>query len=109
MHAAIAAVLSAPIVFFGRKRVRWHAWELLLLILPFTVWAVLMFSDYSTGTKTLANLGEPFFFALGVPIAALVRVALGSRVREPVCAASAIAALCLAAAAVFFTVPPLPE
>ena len=109
MHTAIAVVSSAPIVFFGRKRVRWRLWELLVLVLPFTVWTLLMFSEFSTGRKSLANLGEPFYIALGAPVAAFVRVAVGSRIPDSVCIASLIATLCLVAAGVFFIVPPLPE
>jgi hypothetical protein len=108
LHAVFAGVLAAPIAFLGRKRVHWRAWELFVLVLPFFVWAVLMSSKLSIG-KSLANLSEPFWFALAVPVAALVRVAVGSRVSERACAASLIALVCVAAAAVFFIVPPLPE
>ncbi len=108
MHAGIAAVLSAPIVLLGRGRVDWEVWELLILVLPFIVWFMLMFSDLAIG-KSLANLGEPFFFALAVPVAALARVAVGSRIDERICAVVLIALMCLVAAGVFFLVPSLPE
>lgn len=108
-HAGIAGVLSAPIVFLGRKRVHWRVWELLVLVLPFMVWSGLMFSELSTGKKSLANLGEPFYFAVAIPVAALVRVAVGARIPERACAGSLIALICLVAGAVFFLVPPLPE
>jgi len=108
VHAVIAAVLSAPVVFFGRERVHWRYWELLVLILPFTVWCLLMFSRLSTG-KSLANLGEPFYFALAVPVAAFVRVAISSQVPQRLCAAVLIATICVVAAGVFFIVPSLPE
>ena len=109
VHAAIATVLSAPIVFFGRKRVDWQWWELSALVLPFTVWSLLLFSDLSIDRKTLANLGEPVCFSLAIPLAALARVALGTRVGQRVCAGCLISALCVTAAGVFFFVPPLPE
>jgi hypothetical protein len=109
VHAVIAAIPSAPIVFFGRKRVRWRFWELLVLVLPFIVWCLLMFSELSTGRKSLSNLGEPVCFALAVPVAALVRVAVASRIPERPCAAVLIAMACMVAAGVFFVVPPLPE
>jgi hypothetical protein len=108
VHAAIATVLSAPLVFFGRNRVHWRVWELLVLVLPFLVWHVLMLSPLSAG-KSLANLGEPFYFAFAAPGAALVRILVGSRIRERACGAVLIAAVCLVAAGVFFIVPPLPE
>ena len=109
MHAGVAVVLSAPIVFFGRKRVHWRPWELLVLILPFMVWAVLMFSELSTGRKSLANLGEPIYIAVAVPVIALVRVAVGARIPDRTCAVGLITVMCVVACGVFFLVPPLPE
>ena len=109
VHAVVASVLSAPIIFVARKRVHWRAWEALVLILPFLIWCLLMFSDLSTGKKTLANLGEPFYFALAVPVAAIIRATSGSRVPERVCAVSLIVLVSVIAAVVFFIVPPLPE
>ncbi len=109
IHAGLAAVPSAPIIFFGRKRIHWRTWELLALVIPFAVWMCLMFSDLSTGRKSLSNLAEPFFFSLAVPAVALARVAVGTKVNEKWFAGLLIAALCGVAAAVFFLVPPLPE
>lgn len=109
LHVVIAGVFTAPIVFLGRKRVRWQAWESVVFVLPFAVWAVLMFSDLSIGHKSLANLGEPFYFAAAVPVAALVRVAIGGRIPEHVSAGGLIALMCMIASGVFLLVPPLPE
>ena len=109
VHAVVASVLSAPIVFFGRKRVHWRAWETLVLILPFLCWCLFMFSDLATGRKSLANLGEPFFFALAIPVGALIRVAVSRRVPESACALGLIALVCAVALGVFFVTPPLPE
>lgn len=108
-HVAIATLLSAPIVFFGRRRVHWRWWELSALVLPFGVWMLLMFSELSTGKKSLGNLAEPFYFSLAIPLAALVRVGIGTRCGERVCAGVLIGALCAIAAIVFFIVPSLPE
>jgi hypothetical protein len=108
-HAGIAAVLSAPIVYFGRKRVHWRPWELLALLLPFAIWTLLMFSKLSTSKKSLANLAEPFYFALSIPLATMVRVAIGSRISERACAACILTTLCVVAALMFFFVPCLPE
>ena len=109
VHTGIAGMPSAPIVLLGRKRVHWHVWELLVLVFPFVVWTVLMFSNLSPGRKSLANLGEPFYFALAVPAAATVRVAVGSRVPERLIAGGLIAVMCIVAIGVFFLVPALPE
>jgi hypothetical protein len=109
VHTVIAGVLTAPIIFFGRKRVHWQWWELSAWILPFAVWLFLMFSELSTGKKSLANLGEPFYFSLAIPLAALVRVGVGTRCAERVCSGVLLGMLCGVAAGVFFLVPSLPE
>jgi hypothetical protein len=109
IHTGIAAVLSAPVIYFGRKRVHWRSWELLTFVLPFLIWTCLMFSDLATGEKSLSNLGEPFVFALAIPIAALLRVVFAKSVSEPLCSGILILLVCLAAITVFFTVPSLPE
>ncbi len=108
MHAGVAAVLSAPIVFFGRRRVNWQMWALTDFVVPFIIWVCLMDSPLSVG-KSLANLAEAFFVSLAVPVAALVRVAVGRAIDERICAGILLAALCCTAAMVFFIVPPLPE
>ena len=101
VHTVIAALLSAPIVFFGRKRVHWRWWELSALVLPFTVWLFLMLSDLATGRKSIANLGEPYYFSVVIPLAALARVSLGTRFHERVSSAVLIGILCAVAARVF--------
>jgi hypothetical protein len=107
IHVVIAMILSYPIVLLGRKRVRWSLWELLATIIPFGVWMLLTLSEFGTKKET-GNLIEGFCLALGVPIAATVRVGIGSRVPQRICAAALIALLCVAAVALFFLVPPLP-
>ena len=109
IYVLIAGVLALPVVFFGRRRVHWLWWETLVFIIPFFIWMALMFSELSTGRKSLANLGEFVFISLAVPIAALVRVGLGTRVRERVCAGSLFALVCLTAVGVFWLTPMLPE
>lgn len=109
MHAAVAIVSTAPVVLLGRKRVHWRPWELTALILPFVVWTALMFSPLATGNKSLANLGEPFYFACAIPLAALLRVGIGSGVPESACAALLIGLVCTLAGVVFFLTPALPE
>ncbi|MCX6922760.1 MAG: hypothetical protein NT154_06035 [Verrucomicrobia bacterium] len=109
MDAVIGAGLSAPILFFGRKRVGWASWELLALFIPFCIWVVLMLSPLSTGRKSLANLGEPVYISFAMPVLALLRAAEGRRICERVYAASFITALCAIAATVFYTVPFKPD
>ncbi|MEX0713406.1 MAG: hypothetical protein WD278_13705 [Pirellulales bacterium] len=107
VHAAIAVVLSAPVVFLARRRVRWVLYDLLALIAPFIVWAVLM--AHGPAGKSLANFGEAFYLGLVVPLALLLRASFGRR--EPVQRYSLLmtSLLCLAAVAIFFLTPSLPE
>jgi hypothetical protein len=107
IHAGIALILSAPVLFFGRRRVQWRRWELLVVILPFTAWLLLMASQFSVGRKGVANIEEAFILALGVPIVAVLRVVIGDRLPQSVCAGVFIFLLCAGAVAVFFTAPPM--
>jgi hypothetical protein len=109
VQAAIGGALSAPILFFGRKRADVALWEFLALIIPFLVWMALMLSPLATGRKSLANLGEPIYISFAMPVLALIRVAIGRKISERVCAVSFISVLSIVAAAVFFLVPFLPE
>jgi hypothetical protein len=71
IHAGIAAILSAPIVYFSRKRIHWRRYELLAFIIPFGIWFALC-GFTGIRSKTLSNAAiEPAIFGLGVPIAAL--------------------------------------
>jgi hypothetical protein len=110
IHFGIAALLTGPIVFLGRRRVRWQPWELSAFVVPFAVWALLMVSDHSTGKKSLSNLfGEPIYFSIAIPMAAAIRILLGSSMRETQFAGGLIFGLCVLTAVVFFVVPSLPE
>jgi hypothetical protein len=109
IHSAVAAILSSPIVFLGRTRVHWSGWDLLAFVLPFGVWLGLMTSPAESG-KSLANLfEEPIYFSVAIPITALIRVMLGTRVRERACSIGLVTLLCLTAFGVFWWTPPLPE
>ena len=107
IHSLIGAVLSAPIVLLGHKRVNWGLLDLLAFLLPFAVWGALM--NLSGQGKSLANLAEPFFFGLAIPVAALVRVILGPHAQERACTISLIGLLILVAASVYWWTPALPE
>ena len=109
MHAVVGAGLAGPILFFGRKRVGWANWELLVLIVPFCVWTALMLSPLSSGRKSLANIGEPIYISFAMPVLALLRVAIARRLSERVYAASFVTSLSIVAIAVFFMVPFKPE
>jgi hypothetical protein len=106
-HLVIGAVPSAPIVLLGRTRVHWSLVDLLALLLPFAVWGALC--DFYSEGKSLANLGEPFFFSFAIPVAALTRVIIGAHVNERACSISLVVLLSLVAAGVYWWTPALPE
>jgi hypothetical protein len=109
IHASIAAVLSAPVVLFSRKRIHWRRYELLVFVIPFAIWFSLC-GFTGIRSKTLSNAAiEPAMFSLAVPIAALVRVVIGARISERACVAGLIAAVSVVAVGVYFLVPGLPE
>src|SRR5262249_36200902 len=109
VHAVAGAALSVPILFVGRKRIGWARWESLALVIPFCIWALLMFSPFASGREGLANLGEPIYISFAMPVLALIRVTVGTRMTEKAYAVSFIGTLCGVAVAVFFLVPSLPE
>ncbi len=109
VHVAIGIFLAGPILLLGRKRVGWASWQVLALVIPFAIWAALMLSPLSDGRKSLANLGEPVCISFAMPVLALLRVAVGRRLSERVCAFGVISALCIIAVATFFMVPFKPE
>jgi hypothetical protein len=62
-----------------------------------------MLSELATGRKSIANVGEAYLFSLAIPLAALVRVWLGTRFDERAVSAVLIAILCAVAASVSFS------
>jgi hypothetical protein len=109
IHAGIGAVLSAPVVLFSRRRVHWRKREFLVFVMPFAIWLALC-EFTGIRSKSLSNAAiEPAMFALAVPMAALIRVIIGTRISERACVAGLIAAVSAVAIAVYFCVPALPE
>ncbi len=109
-YAGPAALVSLPIVLLGRRRVRWHVWELLAFIAPFCVWLVMqnLFPAPSTA-KGWNNLAEPLLFAPAVPLVAAIRTASGKGLEsdERVFAAVLQAIPCAMAVGVHFFTPNL--
>lgn len=103
IHAGIACLPLAFIVPLSRKRVHWEWWESLALILPYGTFVALMFSDLAP--KNALNFFEGWLIGVAIPIAALVRVAVGARIKERLCAALLMGLLCIVAVIVYFTCP----
>ena len=82
-------------------------WEAAAFLLPYV--AYLLLNNYFHLPKSLANLGELGVILVGVPFAALVRIALARR--APQLPVAVILQLVLIAAPVYeyFTTPMLPE
>jgi hypothetical protein len=107
VYAAVATVLTAPIVFLGRKRIFWEPWEFLALVIPYFVWLGLMLSGLKP--KSLSNLVEPILIGIAAPVLALLRIGLSRKMDERLLAAGLITILSLVAGAVYWIVPCLPE
>jgi hypothetical protein len=107
LHFTIAAIISAPIVYFGRTRVQWSGLDVLMLILPFAVWIALM--NLSSEGKSIANLIEPVFFSFAIPLAVLARLTVGNHLNQRACSISLVGFLCLIAFCVYLWSPSLPE
>jgi hypothetical protein len=110
VQAIAAAVVLTPVVFLARKRVHWRSWELLSLVIPFCIWAVLLYSPLSTGWKSLANLVvEPAILGLALGVVALVRVGMSRRMSEETAALVGHFGMWVVAAVIFWVVPTLEE
>jgi hypothetical protein len=105
LHAVVGAALAVPILWLGRNRVRWAAWQLLTPVVPFCLWVLLTLSPLSAGRRDVISLYEPFLISLVLPVLALLRVALGRRFSERVQSVSAATILSGIAVAAFFAVP----
>jgi hypothetical protein len=102
-HAAIACILSAPIIYFSRKRVHWQRWESLALVIPFAIFSLLMLSHFVT--KNALNMFDAITIGFAVPIAALVRVIVGVRIEEEFTSGALMFFLCVIAFVVYFSTP----
>jgi hypothetical protein len=107
-HMVLALPLTLPIVWFARRRVDWRRWELLVFVLPFCTWGLLVLAEFHK--KSDGNFVYEFS-ALGfsVPVAALLRAAIGAKFSQPLVAAILIGMACLLIAGVYFFLPLLPD
>lgn len=108
-HYLVAALLSGPLLYLGRRWVSPERWALLIFVLPFmTWWALLM--GFGNNGKSLVNLGaEPYYLSFAIPFAVLARVLIGDRVRQWLWSSLLILVMCEVAAAIYFLTPLLPE
>lgn len=108
LHAGIGALMTAPIVYLSRKRVHWQWEEALVFVVPFSVWLLLQACEFVT--KSFSNdLVEPSILGSVVPLAALVRVAVGTSLADRKAIAALMAAVSATAACLYFFFPYLEE
>ena len=108
VHGSLAALLTLPIVYLGRKRVQWSPCDLLCFVLPFCAWLCLTLSGASG--KTYINLlTEPLYLTLAIPIAAILRLIAGSSINPVIISISLTSLLVLTALGLYWFIGPLPE
>jgi hypothetical protein len=110
-HAVTAGVLTWPIVYLGRRRVRWDLTEvfdfIVAVTIPFTVWASLMIAN-SSG-KSLSNFGECLIISLATPVAAAIRVFTDRRMTHWVRSLVLLFSLCAVAIGTYLFMPMLSD
>jgi hypothetical protein len=110
VQAIAAAVVVTPVAFLARRRVHWRSWELLSLLIPFCIWATLLYSPLSTGWKSLANpIVEPGILGLTLGVGALARVAMSTRIPEERAGLVTMFGMWVVAAVIYWVVPGLEE
>lgn len=77
-----ALVFCVPVWWFGRGRVKWSKLDLLLLVVPYFLWASLLVSN--ARGKSWGNLSEGAALGIVVGIVAAIRVILANRVNPQV-------------------------
>jgi hypothetical protein len=106
-HAVITLPVVAPVVWFTRRFVRWHWWELTVFLVPFAVWLTLIISGALP--KTLANLGEAVYVSAAIVVAAILRAALARIAGSRMVPALLIASVTACAVGVYYFTPMWPE
>jgi hypothetical protein len=106
-HVFVALCFTLPIMAHGKGRVRWHRWELLAFVLPFTIWACLLFTN--SHDKTLGDLGECVLLGPAIGLAALIRVLIGPREPQDLWPVLLMGLLSLTATGIYASIPALPE
>ena len=108
LHLCGAVLVTLPVWFFGRRRAQWFRWEPIILVAPFAAWMTLSVVD--DRGKSLTNMAvEGISLTATIPVAAMIRVALGGRLNRRTLATTLIVLCILAAVLLWALVPMLPE
>ena len=92
----------------GRKRAQWTKSDFAILVVPYLAWIALT----ATGSlpKSLANAAvEIFYLGVGAAVAPIIRIVLPKTWNAKIVAATLLIVACVVAAAIYFSVPCLPE
>jgi hypothetical protein len=100
-------IIGGPIWYWGRNKVTWVWSDYLILVLPYLIWAALMYLDHSG--KTLANLLEGFFIGCVASCAPILRLLFRQRVRDNIFSLSLLIIVCIASVAFHYFTPAIPE
>ena len=106
-HLLPALALSLPIWLRAHNRAKWVWWDFSVLVLPYLVWAVLFELDLRP--KSLGNLGEALYLGCVIPLAAVIRAAVGSKINPRWMAGVVVLGFCAIAFLFYWFIPILPE
>lgn len=92
----------------ARKRVQWTKFDFAILVVPYLAWVAL--TAVGSLPKSLSNAAvELFYLGLGASAAPIIRFVLPKRWNGKIVAATLLVLACAVGAAIYFSVPCLPE
>ena len=95
-HLIPLLAVSAPVWFFGRRRVKWCVWDFSIVVIPFASWATLMVI-HDVG-KTLANMvAEPVSIGCVAALAPVTRALIRDKRNQTKLAAVLLVVVCILA------------
>ena len=106
-HLLPATVLSLPIWLRAHDRAKWLWWDFSILVLPYSVWAV--FFALNLRPKSMGNFGEALYLGCIIPLAAVIRAAVGSKIKPSQMAGVVLVAFCTIAFLLYWFMPIQPE
>ena len=106
-HLLPALALSLPIWLRAHDRAKWVWWDFSVLIFPYSVWATLFALDLRP--KSMANFGEALYLGCVIPLAAVIRATVGSKIRPRWMAGVVVLAFCAIAFLLYWFIPIQPE
>jgi hypothetical protein len=106
LHIFVAGVVVAPLIALAPSRASWKQWEMSVFVVPFLVWAILLYSNLRI--KAFANLLECFIISGAIALAGVIRLISGPRT-SPMLSASLLTGVTSVAVLCYLLVPCLGE